>query len=70
MNILVGKRIAHLRKSLNLTQKTLAARAGCSRSYLARVEVGIQSPSLQLVEAVANAFDVPLAFLFIQPEEP
>jgi transcriptional regulator with XRE-family HTH domain len=53
-----ARRIRQLRKALTLTQVELARRAGLSRTYLARVELGMQSPTLEVIERLARALRV------------
>jgi transcriptional regulator with XRE-family HTH domain len=59
-----GRRIRRLRDALTLTQNELARRAGMSRTYLARVELGQQSPTLEVIEKLARALHVKPADLF------
>lgn len=55
---IVGSRIKKLRKAAGLTQKQLALMCGISQSYLADLEGGRFSPSLQKLSAIANALGV------------
>ncbi len=49
-------REARLRK--RLTQFSLARRAGCSESQIAKIETGRANPPLWLKEAVARELDI------------
>ncbi len=62
----IGRRIQHLRKSRGLTQRQLHRRSRISRSYLARIESGIMTPSLNTVEKISKALGVALNDFFIQ----
>lgn len=62
--ILLGKNIKVLRVLRSWSQEDLALEAGMSRSYLARVELGQQSVSVDIVARIAAAFEVPLDQLF------
>jgi len=53
-----GARLKRLRKGLTLTQPELAKRADLSRGYLARLELGMQSPTLEVIERLARALHV------------
>lgn len=54
----VGVRIQRLRRDRNLSQETLARRAGISRGYLARLEIGRHEPSLTTLSKLARALKV------------
>lgn len=63
----VGYRIATARKSLGITQKELASRAGVSLSMLSKVEAGHATASTTWVGAVARALGVDIGYLTGQP---
>ncbi len=54
----MGPRIRKARAHLNLTQKALAAKAGISREYLARLETGRQDPRVSVIRRLAKALGV------------
>jgi transcriptional regulator with XRE-family HTH domain len=51
-------RIKLLREQRRMTQEELAARAGISRGYLARLETARQDPRLSTIEKLAKALRV------------
>lgn len=53
-----GELIKELRKKKGYTQKQLAEKAGISRTGLIRYENGETSPSIQVLQQIANALDV------------
>jgi transcriptional regulator with XRE-family HTH domain len=53
-----ARRLRALRHSLGVSQAELAKVAGLSRGYLSRVEVGMQSPTLEVIEQLAAALKV------------
>lgn len=57
------------REELELTQQELADRLRVSRPYVAQVEGGDHSPTLQLVEKFAKALKCPALALLVAPEE-
>ncbi len=59
-----GHRVKRLRDALTLTQPELARRASLSRGYLARLELGMQSPTLEVIERLARALHVKPGQLF------
>lgn len=59
-----GAVIVARRRSLGLTQKGLAERAGCDRLSISRLETAAHSPSLDRVFVLADALGVSVAELF------
>jgi transcriptional regulator with XRE-family HTH domain len=53
-----ARRIRALRSSRGISQAELARAAGLSRGYLSRVEIGMQSPTLEVIERLAAALKV------------
>jgi transcriptional regulator with XRE-family HTH domain len=58
-----GNRVRQLRKERGLSQERLAQLAGLDRSYMGGVERGDHNVSLQNIEKIARAIDVPLSRL-------
>jgi transcriptional regulator with XRE-family HTH domain len=56
-------RLKALREQKGLTQEQLAAKAGISRGYLARLETARQDPRLSILEKLARALRVDVAAL-------
>ena len=54
----VAARIKKVREQRGLTQETLAAKAGVSRGYLARVETARHEPTLTVLAKLAKALKV------------
>jgi transcriptional regulator with XRE-family HTH domain len=52
-----------LRESRALTQEALARKAGMSRAYLARLEMGRHDPPLSRLRKLARALGVPVGEL-------
>lgn len=55
---LVGKRIRHYRRSLNMTQEQLAEKADLSTNYIGMIENGQKKPSLESFIKITNAFNL------------
>lgn len=51
----IGRRIADLRASRNMTQKELAERAGLQRSHIVRLERGAYGATVDVLSAIAGA---------------
>jgi len=54
----LANRIKVLREERGLSQEALAAKAGVSRGYLARLETGRHDPTVGTVEKLAKALRV------------
>lgn len=67
--LLIGNQIRILRKRMELTGADLAARAGMSAGMLSKIENGSVSASLESLESLAEALNVPLTTLFASYEE-
>ena len=59
----MAKRIQELREARGWAQVELAARAGISRPYLARLETGRQDPRVSILAKIAKALKVKLGDL-------
>lgn len=56
-------RLRQFREKRDMTQEELAAKAGISRGYLARLETARQDPTLSTLEKLAKALRVKVADL-------
>jgi transcriptional regulator with XRE-family HTH domain len=56
-------RLKEVREKEGLTQEKFAAIIGLSRVKLAKVEAGITKPSIEILRAVTNKFNVTYEFL-------
>ena len=54
----LANRIKRIREQRGLSQEALAAKAGLSRGYLARLETGRHDPTVGTVEKLAKALRV------------
>ena len=61
--------VRHRRQELKLTQQELSERLQCSRPYVAQVEAGDHTPTLDLVEKFAKALKCPALALLMAPED-
>jgi len=62
----IGSRIRELRETKGLTITDVAQRAGMERPNLSRLEHGRHLPSLDTLERIAEALEVPIAALLAQ----
>jgi len=63
----IGNKIKALRKESLLTLSELAKKVGCSQPHLSMVETGARNPSLELLEKLDTAFQVPRDTLRLTP---
>jgi transcriptional regulator with XRE-family HTH domain len=64
---LVAWNMRRLRVEQKLSQESLAERAGVDRTYVSRLERGIENPSIGILDKVAIALSVSIAELFVPP---
>jgi transcriptional regulator with XRE-family HTH domain len=69
---LVARNLRRLRVERNLSQEALAADAGIDRSYVGRLERGLENPTVALLEQLADALDANIVDFFVvpAPDEP
>ena len=65
----VGLKIKLTRVRENMTQEQLAEKADISSSYISAIERGKQSVSLEYVDRIAEALQVPVAELLVCEKE-
>jgi transcriptional regulator with XRE-family HTH domain len=68
--MLIGERIRTLRERRGLTQGDIEERTGLLRCYTSRVENGHTVPSLETIEKIARALEMPLYQVFYDGEKP
>lgn len=61
---IVGQRIRNYRTPQKLSQERLAELSGCHPTYIGQVERGEKNPTLESIEKIASALNVPLSQLF------
>lgn len=67
---LVGARVRRLRLDRGLTLTQVAQHTGLNVGYLSQVETDKASPSLETLAAIADAFAVPITWLFADEAPP
>jgi transcriptional regulator with XRE-family HTH domain len=60
----LGRKIATLRRAAKLTQAQLAEKSGYSIEFISLVERGINAPSVEGCERIANVFNIAVKDLF------
>jgi len=64
LRLVFGHRVRDLRLAAGLKQDEFADLCGFARSYMSRIETGGANPSLDAVEVLAAALNVPVRELF------
>ena len=63
---ILTERVRARRNALGLTQEQLADRASLSTNYIARLEIGLRTPSMATLKSLAKALDVQVADLLAE----
>lgn len=66
IKMILGDNIRALRNGKGWTQVYLADRLQITAPFLAQIESGKRGMSLELIESVAELFEIPVASLFIE----
>ena len=68
--MMLGGRLKMIRKEKRLSQADIEERTGLLRCYVSRVENGHTVPSVETLEKIARALEVPLYQLFYEGDQP
>jgi transcriptional regulator with XRE-family HTH domain len=68
--MLIGDRLKGLREEKHLSQGEVEKRSGLLRCYISRVENGHTVPSVETLEKLARALQMPLYAVFYNGDEP
>jgi len=68
--MVISERLRTIREHKDLSQGDIEARTGLRRCYVSRVENGHTVPSIETLEKMARALEVPLYQLFYDGEAP
>src|ERR1700746_4014327 len=67
---MIGDRLREMREQKKLSQGDIEKRTGLLRCYISRVENGHTVPSIETLEKMARALEVPMYQLFYDGEAP
>lgn len=68
--MIIGDRLRELREKKSLSQGDIEKRTGLLRCYISRVENGHTVPSVETLEKLARALEVPMYRLFYEGDQP
>jgi transcriptional regulator with XRE-family HTH domain len=63
-----GKRLRRLRRMQDVTQEQLSEKSGVSSDFISQLERGLNSPSLDTIQKLADGLGVPIEELFKFPQ--
>lgn len=69
-DLIIGDRLRELREKKNLSQGDIEKRTGLLRCYISRVENGHTVPSVETLEKMARALEIPMYRLFYEGDQP
>lgn len=64
INVSLGKKIRSIRRAKKMTQEDLAYESKTDYSYLNEIEAGKRNPSVERLNAIAKALNIPVKDLF------
>ena len=68
--MVIGQRIRFLRTQKKLSLGDVERKVGLLRTYVSRVERGMTVPTIETLEKLAGALDVPLYQIFVNGSRP
>jgi len=68
--VVISDRLRAIREQKDLSQGDIEQRTGLKRCYVSRVENGHTVPSIETLEKLARALEIPMYQLFYEGEEP
>jgi transcriptional regulator with XRE-family HTH domain len=68
--MVIGDRLRALREGKNISQADIEKRTGLLRCYISRVENGHTVPTIETLEKMARALEIPMYQLFYDREDP
>lgn len=63
----VAHNLRKLRVASGLSQETLAVDAGIDRTYVSRLERGLENPTVAVLDRLANALSATITDFFVVP---
>ncbi len=68
--MIIGDRLRELREEKKLSQGDIEKRTGLVRPYISRIEHNHSVPTIETLEKMARALEIPMYQLFYDGEEP
>jgi len=67
MQMIVARNLKKIRVQRELSQENLAVDAGIDRTYVSRIERGLENPTVAVLEKLADALNAKIEEFFIIP---
>jgi transcriptional regulator with XRE-family HTH domain len=64
---LVARNLRRLRVAVGVSQENLAVDAGIDRTYVSRLERGLENPTVAVLEKLSRALKTEISEFFVQP---
>lgn len=64
----IGQKINNLRTEKKLSMRELGERIGVSHAHISKLEKGINTPSVDLLEKIAECFNIDVSYFFTKEE--
>lgn len=64
LQVEIGEKIKKLRTARKLSMRELGEKLGVSHAHISKLESGINSPSVDLLEKLADYFNIDVAYFF------
>lgn len=65
----IGEKIKTLRTDKKLSMRELGDKLGVSHAHISKLEKGINSPSMDLLEKIAQFFNIDVSYFFSKEED-
>lgn len=65
----IGQKVSKLRKDKKMSMRELGEKVGVSHAHISKLESGLNSASLDLLEKIAEYFNIDVSYFFTQDEE-
>ncbi len=65
----IGSAIKQVRQHFGISQVELSERTGLSQTSISQIESGAKNPSKKTIDKICEAFDIPVAILYVMGME-
>jgi transcriptional regulator with XRE-family HTH domain len=66
----IGQKIKKLRTEKDISMRKLGEEVGVSHAHISKLESGLNSPSVDLLEKIADYFKIDVSYFFIKEQDP
>lgn len=65
----IGQKINKLRLNKKMSMRELGEKVGVTHAHISKLESGISSPSVELLEKLADFFNIDISYFFAKDDE-